>query len=180
MCEYAGTSKPNKKTLYECQLCVTVCACVCVSLCFNSAILSLITLWQRLYICGGVFFLGRGGGAGGVVQVKRKERAEEKERGRLGWGGGFGGELLSLSQPVLLSMLDAPDGLDLGGLTVGAPVPPVLVVPAVSLTLHDVLLAPVARVLVAHEAVGGGQRRQQALTGPRLLEVLDLCLWDSQ
>jgi len=47
---------------------------------------------------------------------------------------------------------DASDGLDLGGLAVGAPVPPVLVVSAVLLTLHDVLLAPIARVLVAHEA----------------------------
>lgn len=51
-------------------------------------------------------------------------------------------------------MLDTPDGLDLGGLTMGAPVPPVLVVSTVSLTLHDVLLAPVARVLVAHKAIG--------------------------
>lgn len=51
-------------------------------------------------------------------------------------------------------MLDASDGLDLGGLTVGAPVPPVLVVSTVSLTLHDVLLAPVARELVAHKAEG--------------------------
>lgn len=59
------------------------------------------------------------------------------------------------SQPVFLLVLDAPDGLDLGGLTVGAPVPPVLVVSAMSLTLHDVLLAPVARELVAHKAVGG-------------------------
>ena len=57
-------------------------------------------------------------------------------------------------QPVLLSVLDASDGLDLGGLTVRAPVPPVLVVSTVSLTLHDVLLASVARVLVAHKAAG--------------------------
>lgn len=57
------------------------------------------------------------------------------------------------SQPLLL-VLDTPDGLDLGGLAVGAPVPPVLVVSTVSLTLHDVLLAPVAGVLVAHKAVG--------------------------
>lgn len=63
------------------------------------------------------------------------------------------------SQPVLLSVLDAPDGLDLGALAVGAPVPPVLVVTAVPLTLHDVLLAPVARVLVAHEAAGEGGAR---------------------
>lgn len=54
---------------------------------------------------------------------------------------------------MFLSMPDASDGLDLGGLAVGAPVPPMLVVSAVSLTLHDVLLASVARVLVAHKAV---------------------------
>lgn len=40
----------------------------------------------------------------------------------------------------------------------GAPVPPVLVVSAVSLALHDVLLASVARELVAHKAVGGHRR----------------------
>lgn len=73
------------------------------------------------------------------------------------------GELLSQSQPVLLSVLDAPDGLDLGGLTVGAPVPPVLVVSAVSLTLHDVLLAPVARVLVAHKAVGWAEKAARVI-----------------
>lgn len=73
----------------------------------------------------------------------------------MGVGVGVRGELLSQSQPVLLSVLDTPDGLDLGGLTVGAPVPPVLVVSAVSLTLHDVLLAPVAGVLEAHKAEGG-------------------------
>lgn len=71
----------------------------------------------------------------------------------MGWGGV---EDVGLS---LLLVLDTPDGLDLGGLTVRAPVPPVLVVSTVSLTLHDVLLTPVARVLVAHEAVrrGGGK-----------------------
>jgi len=55
-------------------------------------------------------------------------------------------------QSVVLSVLDAPDGLDLGGLTVRAPVPPVLVVSTVFFTLHDVLLASVAWVLVAHKA----------------------------
>ena len=57
-----------------------------------------------------------------------------------------------------LSVPDASDGLDLGSLAVGAPVPPVLVVSTVFLTLHDVLLASVARVLIAHEAV---QRQRQ-------------------
>lgn len=54
-------------------------------------------------------------------------------------------------------MLDASDRLDLRGLAVGAPVLPVLVVSAVSLTLHDVLLASVARVLVAHKAEGSAE-----------------------
>lgn len=67
------------------------------------------------------------------------------------------------SQPVLLSVLDAPDGLDLGGLTVGAPVPPVLVVSTVSLTLHDILLASVARVLVADKAVGQMERAAESV-----------------
>ncbi|KAA8588895.1 hypothetical protein FQN60_010240, partial [Etheostoma spectabile] len=68
------------------------------------------------------------------------------------------GEKTDIASSAIVStvskVLDAPDGLDLGGLAVGAPVPPVLVVSTVSLTLHDVLLAPVARVLVAHKAVG--------------------------
>ena len=57
-----------------------------------------------------------------------------------------------LAEPGLLLVLDTPDGLDLGGLAVGAPVLPVLEVAAVPLALHDVLLAPVAGELVAHEA----------------------------
>ena len=57
-------------------------------------------------------------------------------------------------------MVDAPDGLDLGGLAVGAPVLPVLEVSAVPLALHDVLLAPVAGVLVADEAGGGRMERE--------------------
>lgn len=64
-------------------------------------------------------------------------------------------KLLRHFQDVPLSVLDASDGLDLRGLAVGAPVLPVLVVSAVSLTLHDVLLASVARELVAHKAVEG-------------------------
>lgn len=73
---------------------------------------------------------------------------------RRGAEGGPGGR----SQPGFLLVLDAPDGLDLGALAVGAPVPPMLVVSAVPLTLHDVLLTPVAGVLVAHEAAGGEGR----------------------
>lgn len=58
-------------------------------------------------------------------------------------------------------MLDTADRLDLGGLAVGAPVLPVLVVSTVSLTLHDVLLAPVAGELVAHKAVGRERERER-------------------
>ena len=61
-----------------------------------------------------------------------------------------------LAEPGLLLVLDTPDGLDLGGLAVGAPVLPVLVVSAVPLALHDVLVATVTGELVAHEAAGGG------------------------
>ena len=60
-------------------------------------------------------------------------------------------------------MLDASDGLDLRGLAVGAPVLPVLVVSAVSLTLHDVLLASVARELVAHKAVGRRRKTRESV-----------------
>lgn len=51
-------------------------------------------------------------------------------------------------------MLDSADGLDLRGLAVGAPVLPVLVVSAVLVTLHNVLLSSIARVLVTHKAAG--------------------------
>lgn len=108
--------------------------------------------------CISVVVLGRllrlkSRGREGLKRERKKEGKGLWVKGATGVGGGRE-ELLSQSQPVLLSVLDAPDGLDLGGLTVGAPVPPVLVVSAVSLTLHDVLLAPVARVLVAHKAAG--------------------------
>lgn len=107
----------------------------------------------------------RGGGEGGdgwevgSSQWGSKGLRRKKEEGQRGsWvGRGLEGRLRCQSQPVLLSVLDAPDGLDLGTLAVGAPVPPVLVVPAVFLTLHDILLAPVAGVLVAHKAVGVGR-----------------------
>lgn len=58
------------------------------------------------------------------------------------------------------SLMDSADGLDLRGLAVGAPVPPVLVVSAVPVTLHNILLSSIARVLVTHEAAG-----KQTMTG---------------
>lgn len=88
-----------------------------------------------------------------VAQDKRKKRTEEKRREEEKSRRASVFEPWPQSQPVLHSVLDTPDGLDLRGLTVGAPVPPVLVVSTVSLTLHYVLLAPVARVLVAHKTV---------------------------
>lgn len=90
MRECVGTSKPNKKTLCECQLRQRVYVCVerVFSLCFNSAILSLITLWQRLYISSGV-------GAAVAAQVERKgrieERKEERGEGVMGKGSDGGG-----------------------------------------------------------------------------------------
>lgn len=54
-------------------------------------------------------------------------------------------------------LLNTADGLDLRGLRVGAELPEVLVLPTVAITLHDVLVATVTRVLVAHKTV---ERRQ--------------------
>lgn len=51
-----------------------------------------------------------------------------------------------------LSVLDPPDGLDLGGLSVGAKLPVTLVLSSTQVTLQDVLLATVSRVLVAHKS----------------------------
>lgn len=51
------------------------------------------------------------------------------------------------------SVLDPPDGLNLGGLGMGAKLTVTLVLSSATVTLHDVLVATVARVLVAHKAV---------------------------
>jgi len=50
-----------------------------------------------------------------------------------------------------LSVLDPPDGLNLGSLGVGAKVTVTLVLSSATVTLQDVLVATVARVLVAHK-----------------------------
>lgn len=92
-----------------------------------------------------------------AAQVKRKGRADKKKEERIVGqrkDRGGPGAAVSVSSTFPLSVLDASDGLDLRGLAVGAPVLPVLVVSAVSLALHDVLLASVARELVAHKAEG--------------------------
>ena len=52
-----------------------------------------------------------------------------------------------------LLLLNAADGLDLRGLAVGAKLPEVFVLPTVTITLHDILVSTIARVLVAHKSV---------------------------
>lgn len=59
------------------------------------------------------------------------------------------------SAPLLV--LDPPDGLNLGSLGVGAKLTETLVLSSTTVTLHNVLVATVARVLVAHKA-GGKQK----------------------
>lgn len=56
-------------------------------------------------------------------------------------------------------MLDSPDGLNLGSLGVGAKFTVTLVLSSATVALHDVLVATVARVLVAHKAVGNPTNR---------------------
>ena len=51
-----------------------------------------------------------------------------------------------------LSVLDPPDGLNLGSLGVGAKLTVTLVLSSATVTLHDVLVTTVAGVLVAHKA----------------------------
>lgn len=55
-----------------------------------------------------------------------------------------------------LLVLDPPDGLNLRSLGVGAKLAVTLVLSSATVTLHDVLVATVSRVLVAHEAAGIG------------------------
>lgn len=57
-------------------------------------------------------------------------------------------------------LLDAPDGLDLGGLGVRAPLSPVLVVSPVVVGLQDVLVAAVPGILVANPAGRNGVVRR--------------------
>lgn len=54
-----------------------------------------------------------------------------------------------------LLLLNAADGLDLRGLAVGAKLPEVFVLPTVTITLHDILVATITRVLVADKSVKG-------------------------
>lgn len=56
-------------------------------------------------------------------------------------------------------MLDSPDGLDLGSLGVGAKLAVALELSSMAVALQDVLVATVARVLVAHEAAQMNERK---------------------
>lgn len=53
-----------------------------------------------------------------------------------------------------LLLLNTADGLDLRGLAVGAKLLEVFVLPTVTITLHDILVSTITRVLVAHKSVG--------------------------
>lgn len=53
-----------------------------------------------------------------------------------------------------LSVLDPPDGLNLGSLGVGAELTVTLVLSSTTVALHDVLVATVPGVLIAHKAAG--------------------------
>lgn len=50
-------------------------------------------------------------------------------------------------------LLNTADGLDLRGLAVRAKLPEVLKLPTVTITLHDILVSAIARILVAHKSV---------------------------
>lgn len=53
---------------------------------------------------------------------------------------------------MLFLVLDSTDGLDLGSVSVGAELPVASVLASVAVTLHDVLITTITRVLVAHPA----------------------------
>lgn len=81
-------------------------------------------------------------------------------RGRGGGGsaGGRRGGQGRCEGDAPLSVLDPPDGLDLRSLGVVAKLTVTLVLSSTTVALHDVLVATVTRVLVAHEAVTNQQK----------------------
>lgn len=81
----------------------------------------------------------------GAEERKKEVCCERRERKRRRQGG--------LLKALLFLVLDPPDGLNLGSLGVGAKLAITLVLSAAAVTLHDVLVATVPGVLVAHEAV---------------------------
>lgn len=63
-------------------------------------------------------------------------------KGHMGKGGGWSRLLLN-----------SADGLDLRGLAVGTKLLEVFELPTVTITLHDILVSTVTRILVAHKSV---------------------------
>lgn len=61
-------------------------------------------------------------------------------------------------------LLNTADGLDLRGLAVGAKLPEVLELPTVTITLHDVLVSAIARILVAHKSVKQSHRGKEVVS----------------
>ena len=79
-----------------------------------------------------------------------------------------------------LLLLNTADGLDLRGLAVGAKLPEVFKLPTVTITLHDILVSTITRILVAHKSVEKSQRQRER----KRKEVLMKCckrwlLWKS-
>lgn len=77
---------------------------------------------------------------------RRGRRGTEGEEEEEDEGGG---------RRLSLSLLDPAQRLDLESLSVGAPLSVVFVLAAMAITLHDVLVTTVSRVLVANPAEGG-------------------------
>lgn len=50
-------------------------------------------------------------------------------------------------------LLDAPDGLDLRSLTMRPKLPEMFVLACMAVTLHNVLISTVARVLITHKSI---------------------------
>lgn len=63
------------------------------------------------------------------------------------------GEIKKCEGSASLSVLDSPDGLNLGSLGMGPKLTVTLELSSATVRLHDVLVAAVARELVAHKAV---------------------------
>ena len=96
---------------------------------------------------GGDGGLGRGRREGGMEvpeEEGEEERKEEEEEE----------EIRKCEGSAPLLVLDPPDGLNLGSLGVGAKLTVTLVLSSATVALHDVLVAAVSRVLVAHKAAG--------------------------
>lgn len=68
-------------------------------------------------------------------------------------------------------MLDSSDGLDLGSLGVGAKLAIALELSPVAVTLQDVLVATVTRVLVAHKAAHMNKSMVKNCTHSRFLKI---------